>query len=48
MNSMAMDISKMGQAWSILAQTYLFMDRDISLTKKRKVDDTKSERDSDI
>lgn len=48
MNSMAMDISKMGQAWSILAQTYLFKDRNTTLTKKRKVDDTKSEKDSDI
>lgn len=36
----------LGQAWSTLA--YLFKDRNTTLTKKRKVDDTKSERDSDI
>lgn len=50
MDSMAMGISKMGQAWTSLAQTNSVKDQNTSnnLKKKRKAEDTESDSDSDV
>lgn len=50
MDSMAMGISKMGQAWTILAQTNSVKDQNtsINLVKKRKAEEIESDSDSDL